>query len=285
MFTILPIKHWERFILLASSILAIFATLVSFQHGWILAYGDAESHINIAKRVVDSLTPGFAQLGGIWLPLTHIFMLPFVYNDFFWHTGLAGSITSGVCYIISCLFIFKLTYAATHKTLPAFIAFIVFALNPNTLYMQSTPMTELPFLMFFILSAYYFYRFLERDTNLVALTLSAVFVLCATLVRYDGWFLVIGESILVGLIYIWHRSRWHELEAKVLLFSTIAFFGIILWLVWELLIFNDPFYFTNSMYSAHNRFGPVEEFSKHSGTSLGDVEYGFSPSSSRCLRS
>src|SRR6478672_3406837 len=44
-------------------------------HGYTLYYGDAEAHLNIARRVLDSRTPGPEQLGTAWLPLPHVLML------------------------------------------------------------------------------------------------------------------------------------------------------------------------------------------------------------------
>ena len=107
---LLALKNWfsardpERWILWSAVVLAIGATVYSYLHGYIIAYGDAESHLNIAKRVVDSLTPGFAQLGGIWSPLPHILMIPFMYSDLLWRSGLAGSIISGAAFVVSSLF-------------------------------------------------------------------------------------------------------------------------------------------------------------------------------------
>src|SRR3989338_825623 len=75
-------------IALTALLLALAATLFSFTKDYIALYGDAESHLNIAKRVVHSITPGFAQIGGIWLPLPHLLMIPFVYFDSLWRTGL-----------------------------------------------------------------------------------------------------------------------------------------------------------------------------------------------------
>src|SRR5882724_2671810 len=72
-----------------ATLFAVAATAHSYLNDSIVAYGDAESHLNIAKRVVSSLTPGMAQLGGIWLPLPHILLVPFVYFDVLWRTGLA----------------------------------------------------------------------------------------------------------------------------------------------------------------------------------------------------
>src|SRR5919199_5505590 len=58
----------------------------------VLAYSDALSHLNIARRLVDSRTPGVTQLGTVWLPVPHVLMLPFVWIDPLWRSGLAGSL-------------------------------------------------------------------------------------------------------------------------------------------------------------------------------------------------
>src|SRR4051812_19767499 len=61
-------------------VLGALAAWCSFANGWILYYGDAEAHLNIARRVIDSRTPGYEQIGTVWLPLPHVLMLPFVGN-------------------------------------------------------------------------------------------------------------------------------------------------------------------------------------------------------------
>ena len=62
--------------------LAIFVSVFSFlfyyRHGDVLLYGDAVAHINIARRVFDSKTPGLLQLGTVWLPLPHLLIMPFI---------------------------------------------------------------------------------------------------------------------------------------------------------------------------------------------------------------
>ena len=89
-----------------SVILSVIASTYFFLNDNIIAYGDAESHLNIAKRVVSSITPGMAQLGGIWPPLPHLMMVPFVYFDTLWRTGLGGTIVSGLCFLITNIYLF-----------------------------------------------------------------------------------------------------------------------------------------------------------------------------------
>jgi hypothetical protein len=69
--------------------------------GYTLYYGDAEAHLNIARRVVDSRTPGYDQIGTVWLPVPHLLMLPFASDDSLWRSGLAGVIPSVLCFALA----------------------------------------------------------------------------------------------------------------------------------------------------------------------------------------
>ncbi|MDO8572380.1 MAG: hypothetical protein Q7S11_01260 [bacterium] len=261
-----------------SIFMATLATAYSFYYGYTISYGDAESHLNIAKRVIESLTPGFAQLGGIWLPLPHILLIPFVYFDVLWRTGLAGAIISGIAFVISAIYIYKLAFLLTKHSGASFVASLVFIINPNVLYLQSTPMTELTLIVFFVLSSYYFISFLLDDSNLLMLILAAFFGFCASLSRYDGWGLVLMEAGILVLHYLPYKirvdwsnvsrkiqnvfipstdrtfgERWGLLEGRLIMFATMAFFGIALWILWGFLILGDPLYFTHSEFSANSQ--------------------------------
>lgn len=234
-------------------VLSLISTAHSYYFGYITLYGDAESHLNIAKRVVSSLTPGFSQLGGIWLPLPHILMTPFVYFDYLWRSGLAGSIVSGFSFVVACVFLYKLTYLITADKLASFFAFLVFALNPNILYMQSTPMTEIVLISFFILSIYFYVKFYKNDADFLSLILAAFFGFCATLTRYEGWSLVLAQAGGIVFLYFNRPHLWKMMEGKLILFSSLALFGIFLWFGWDGLILGDPLYFTNSQFSAKSQ--------------------------------
>lgn len=257
--------RWKLFIIGFSVFLATIATGYFYSQGYLLAYGDAESHLNISKRVVHSLTPGLAQLGGIWLPLPHLMMVPFTSVDWLWRTGLAGSIVSGTMYVIGGYYLFKTLLLITKKELPSFIGFLTYAVNPNVLYMQSTAMTEIPLIAFFILSTYFMIKFLRDDSDVLSLIFAAFWGMCATLTRYDAWFLVLAESGILFLHYVRRYLRTRNVvsepgtasrkafEGKFLTFATLGFVGIGLWLLWDFLILSDPFYFTNSSFSAKSQ--------------------------------
>lgn len=202
------------------------ALIFYYHQGAILLYGDAVAHINIARRVFDSRTPGLVQLGTVWLPLPHVFDIPFIVNDRLWQTGLGGSIPSMLAYIAGTLGVFRLVLGLAGRA-AAWIAALAYALNPNLIYMQATAMTEALYLAFFIWAAVYFAEFaraaceqadrpqsspeeraLEESSlerRLLArksLEKCALMVAGAMLVRYDGWFLaaVIVAAALIVLL-------------------------------------------------------------------------------------
>ena len=71
---------------------SVFCFLFFYRRGEVLLYGDAIAHINIARRVFDSRTPGLLQLGTVWLPLPHLLMIPFLISRNMWQSGAGGSI-------------------------------------------------------------------------------------------------------------------------------------------------------------------------------------------------
>jgi hypothetical protein len=94
---------------LSAAAIGIGSAIRVYRAGWLLYYSDAESHLNHARRILDSLTPGVEQLGTVWLPLPHLLMLPFAANDILWRTGLAGAIPSTICFIAPTTFLFAAT--------------------------------------------------------------------------------------------------------------------------------------------------------------------------------
>src|SRR5580658_136440 len=87
---------------------SILSFLFYFKSGDVLLYGDAIAHINIARRVFDSQTPGLLQLGTVWLPLPHLLMIPFIWSNAMWQNGAGGSIPSMLAYVFGVAGIFRL---------------------------------------------------------------------------------------------------------------------------------------------------------------------------------
>jgi hypothetical protein len=218
--------------------------------GITMAYNDAMSHINLARLVIDNSEPGLTQIGGVWLPLNHLLPVLFVWNDTLWRTGMAAIIFSMISYCVSVWGIYVLVKELTHRSLPAYLGAGAFALNLNMLYLQSTPLTEPIYLVFFVLSALAFVLWISRgDTKY--LLLMGVLGFFQVLSRYDGWFVVGIEAFLIATYERIHlRANMREVVGKVFLFSFPVAFGIGLWLLWNLLIFKDPLFFALGPFSA-----------------------------------
>jgi 4-amino-4-deoxy-L-arabinose transferase-like glycosyltransferase len=234
--------------------LSVGALIFYYHQGAILLYGDAVAHIHIARRVFDSRTPGLFQLGTVWLPLPHLLDIPFIVNQRLWQTGLGASIPSMIAYVAGALGIFRLVHGMASAT-AAWIATLIYALNPNVLYMQATAMTESLYLACFIWSAVYFAEFVRAapdDPGRAgkSLTKCGLMVSAAMLVRYDGWFLaaVIGAG---AAVVVWRlrpfapQLRRGFVNLILLTSSTAALF-----LLYNHVAFGNALEFANGPYSA-----------------------------------
>ncbi|HKD76023.1 MAG TPA: glycosyltransferase, partial [Ktedonobacterales bacterium] len=134
---------WLTSTLLATYIASLVTFLYYFQHHQTVIYGDAYAHMLIARRVFENATPGVAQLGAVWLPLPHLLMVPFVWNNYLWQTGLAGTIPSMICFYVAALFVFLAARRLTHNSAASYVGALLFILNPNVLYLQTTALTEI----------------------------------------------------------------------------------------------------------------------------------------------
>src|SRR5437868_1796808 len=188
---------------------SVFTFLFYYRQGEVLLYGDAIAHINIARRVFDSRTPGLLQLGTVWLPLPHLLMIPFIISSEMWRTGAGGSIPSLAGYVFAVIGTFRLTLSALTRNRPdryarlaAWTAATVFAANPNLIYMQSTAMGETLYLAFFIWAVVFFTEWIHGSNSLPK---CALCIAAACLTRYDGWFL--SAAMMIAVIAIWFCPR------------------------------------------------------------------------------
>ena len=233
---------WLYVTLVIACIASIVACWYSFQQQDILLYSDAYSHLRVARSVLDGSGLSIAQLGGVWLPLPHLLMLPFIWNDYLWQTGLAGSIPSMLCYLISALYLYLAARALTQDGRASCIGALVFILNPNILYLQTTPLSDLVWLATLTIASYYFIKWAQDDQP-KQLILAAASTFLATLASYNGWalFLVLFALILViGLI---RRQSRMSIEGNLIIFGVFGGLGIGLWLLWNTVIFGNPLYF------------------------------------------
>jgi hypothetical protein len=246
--------------------LSLVALAYCVRHGTLLLYGDAVAHLHIARRVFDSLTPGFRQLGSVWLPLPHILLLPFVWNMGWWHSGLAGACLSIPSYVLGCAGIYRLARMWL-DTLAAVVVVAFYGLNPGLLYMATTAMTEPLFLAEMIWAVLLIVQFqralldpeLPPDSpggpSAGKLLIRAGLVLVgAIFTRYDGWVYAAVAWLFATWPMLVARRRWSwrgpEAGAWVL-FTALLIAAPSLWLAYNARQFGDPLDFIRGPYSAH----------------------------------
>lgn len=259
------IKYFsERNVILFLFIFVAFLSVSSFLNyytsGTSLAYNDARSHLDIGRRVVEGLKPGLAQLGSVWLPLPHLLMVPTIWSNFMWHSGLSGAIQSMGSYMFVSIVIFLFLRQLKVDIVPSIIGVLVFATNPNILYLQSTAMTELLLVMTMTVGVYEMMLWYKNE-ELLSLMKASFWIMLSTLIRYDGWFLLLSSTALLGL-YVWRKYGFKTAQGMVIFFSVLAGFGVFLWFLWNLLIFKDPLYFAFGPYSAHAQQAQFEELGR-----------------------
>jgi len=110
--------------------------------GLTLAHYDARAHLVVARRVFDSLMPGWQQVGAVWLPLPHLLNALPVQIDGFYRTGASAIAISIASMALAAWAIATLIHRATGSSAGGAVAAALLMLNPNVLYLQSTPMTE-----------------------------------------------------------------------------------------------------------------------------------------------
>jgi hypothetical protein len=237
--------RWLRAHLTDEWLVVLFAAILSITfyrwyaaHGLTVAFNDARSREMIARRVLMSRTPGLAQLGSTWLPLPGLLMLLLIWNDTLFRDGLAGSLPAMAAYVIAGLFMYRSARLVTDSRPAGWVAAGVLLLNPDVLYMQGTPMSELPSLSAFVVSIYYALR-LMRTYHALDVVKCAAAVAAGTLIRYENW--VLGMALVPILALAAWRRRGYELaEAWTILYSLLAVAGCAAWILYNTVIFHDP---------------------------------------------
>lgn len=240
----------------------------------ILAYNDAFGHMKIARFVVAGFQPGLAQLGGVWLPVQHLLMVPLIWNDWAFRSGIAGSIPSVAAFVTTGMFIYFLTFRITHQPLAGLVALIVLASNPNILYMQAIPMQDMVLLPFVVGGTYFLVKWATEPERLGYLVLAGAMAFLASLTRVEGWGFAAAGVVVVAYVVARRRMGTDSIQAYSLSYGFLAFYGIGLWLLWGYLILGDALYFRHAEFSTEGINAALRQFilqTERSPAAEGDV--------------
>lgn len=238
----------------AGVVLGFFSLLVCYSKGYLLLYGDAVAHLGIARRIIDAHYPGIGQLGGVWLPLPHLLMLPFIGNMQMWQTGFAAVPMSLLSFALSVAGVWRLGRRIMRPRW-ALVATAFYALNPNLLYLATTAMTEALFLCLLVwtvvaatetVAALRAGKARGAGAGMVA---AGVLVLGQVMTRYDGW--IIGAVVWCWIAWeLWRSGMMFRLRTPFVIFTLLCLAGPVFWFWYNAHYKGDWLDFMRGPYSA-----------------------------------
>jgi hypothetical protein len=164
----------------------VYAALYYSRLGLALAHYDARAHLVVARRILDSLTPGWQQIGAVWLPLPHVLnMLP-VQVDGWYRSGASAIALSVTSMAVATWALARFSVMTTGSVVAGAAGGALLMLNPNLLYLQSTPMTEPLLLATCLLAISLTADWVDADGT--AGTRAAGWaIVAACMTRYEAW--------------------------------------------------------------------------------------------------
>jgi hypothetical protein len=200
MFASLP-----RLVARLATLLGLYAVYFYAWSGLTLSHYDAKAHLVVARRILDSITPGWEQIGAVWLPLPHLLNMFPVQIDHLYRTGASAIAISVLSQSLAVASIASTVLLLTASPAGAILAATLFATNPNVLYLQSTPMTEpllfgLTCLQVFLLSRWVMNGSIDERQRAAGWV-----TVLACLTRYEAW--AITGCAFAASAYAWWRRR------------------------------------------------------------------------------
>ena len=240
--------------------LACLTLITCLNKGYLLLYGDAVAHLGIARRILDARYPGIAQLGGVWLPLPHLLMLPFIGNMEWWQNGMAGAWPSLAAFLLAVIAFYRLA----RRLMPplwALASTAFFGLNPNLLYMATTALTEPIFLAIILWQVLLTVECLgalappDGSPAKLSRVRSRLFWLsllnaAAVYTRYDGWILAALIWCVLAISLWRHRQHLPQLRTTFILFTVVTVAAPLGWLAYNQHFYGDALDFLRGPYSA-----------------------------------
>ena len=241
-----------RFLAFAAALTGAAAWIVFFRQGLVLSHYDARAHLVVARRVFDNLTPGWQQIGAVWLPLPHLIDVVPAQVDVFYRTGLFASLVSIGCLAVSTYAAARLILRVTGSGLGACVGAALLIFNPNLLYLHTTPMTEPLLLASTLLAVLWLVEWVDADRDAVPPKLAAI-LFAAMWTRYEAWPITVsavaaagyatwrrGTALDVTVRRTWRLAIWPAVAVVIFLVNSRITVGA--WFVSEGFYVLDPTY-------------------------------------------
>lgn len=150
-----------------------------------LSHWDARAHLVVARRIFDGLMPGWQQIGAVWLPLPHLLNMIPVQVDAWYRSGASGTAISVLSMAVGAWALATMILRSTGSVTAALTGPALLMINPNVLYLQSTPMTEPLLFGTTLLAVALTNRWLDEGAGRARAPGLAIAAACMT--RYEAW--------------------------------------------------------------------------------------------------
>src|SRR5204863_7177606 len=121
-----------------------------------------------------------------------------------YRTGLFASLVSIACLATTAYVAARLILRVTGSTIGAAVAVALLALNPNLLYLYTTPMTEPLLIALSMLVVWWLVEWVDADIDRVPAKLAAA-IFAAMWTRYEAWPIVAAALAMAGFA-TWRRG-------------------------------------------------------------------------------
>ncbi|HTM30994.1 MAG TPA: hypothetical protein VL263_06800 [Vicinamibacterales bacterium] len=174
------------------------AAIVYTRAGLALSHYDAKAHLVVARRIFDSITPGWEQIGAVWLPLPHVLNALPVQVDLFYRTGWSAIALSVAAMGLGAAAMSAIVLRLTGSRAGALTSAALFVSNPNVLYLHATPMTEPLLFGTTLMTAWLLTDWATSETLEVPRRLGW-WMVAASLTRYEAW-PVVGALVVIAIM-------------------------------------------------------------------------------------
>jgi hypothetical protein len=168
-----------------------------------LSHWDARAHLVVARRIFDSLTPGWQQIGAVWLPLPHLLNMIPVQVEAWYRTGASGTAVSVLSMAVAAWALATLLQRTTGSGLAGITGAVLLMANPNVLYLQSTPMTEAVLFGATLLAVALTAQWVDQGAGRALVPGLACAAACMT--RYEAW-PVTAALIVLSWLVLWRQG-------------------------------------------------------------------------------
>lgn len=199
------------------------------------------------------MSPGFRQLGTVWLPAPHIVLMPWTLWTWAWRTGVAGAIVGSGCLVATTSALYRIAARLGLRRIGRLGVVAVFLLNPSILYLFTTALTE-PVLIAGIAGSLAGLARWATSSRRLSGGEVAVFAgipaTIAVLSRYEGWAYVLAGVLLIVLVERQRATPRRRMWGPLIGFVAVPAVGVAWWLIYNAITYGDPLAFARGPYSA-----------------------------------